>query len=250
MEGPSLFLAQEQLKPFKKQVILAAEGNTKAVDAATLVDKEVKDIFAWGKHLVFQFDTFAIRIHFLLFGTFEAEVGGAWVTGDYRRARVPRLALTFSNGQINMYNCSVKIIESKNAKKEYDFTRDIMSKKWDPTAAYTRVRKEAEEQIADVLLDQEIFAGVGNMIKNEVLSRMKVAPQRRVRDISPAKVKAIIKDAQEYSHLFLKWRKKFELRKHLLVHRKGACPYCGGKLLRAKTGKRVRWSYWCPKDQK
>jgi len=250
MEGPSLFLAQEQLKPFKKQPIQAATGNTKAIDPASLPGLVVKDIFAWGKHLVFQFEDFAIRIHFLMFGTFEAEVEGIWVTGDYRRAREARLAFTFPNGQINMYSCSVKIIESKNAKKDYDFALDIMVKQWDPVRAYKSVRAQPDEQIDDVLLDQEIFAGVGNIIKNEVLSRMKVAPHHLVKDLSPAKLKAIIADTRAFSLQFYKWRKKFELRKHLLVHRKGTCPYCGNKLMRAKTGKRVRWSYWCPVDQK
>ncbi|MEO6536850.1 MAG: endonuclease [Candidatus Paceibacterota bacterium] len=250
MEGPSLFLAQQRLKPFKGQTIKAAVGNTKAIEPGSLKGLAICDIFAWGKHLVFQFDTFAIRIHFMLFGTYEAEVEKEWVTGDYRRAREPRLAFTFSNGQINMYSCSVKILETKNAKKEYDFSIDTMSKKWDPARAYKSVRAKPDEQIADVLLDQEIFAGVGNIIKNEVLSRMKIAPQHKVGDLSPAKIKAIVKDAQVYSHLFYKWRKAFELRKHYQIYQKGVCPYCGGKVTRAKTGRRERWSYWCPIDQK
>lgn len=199
---------------------------------------------------MFQFDTFAIRIHFMLFGSFESQVENLWITGDYRRAREPRLAFTFENGQINTYSCSIKIIEGKNVKKDYDYSVDIMSSKWDAAAAYKQIRAQPTEEIADVLLDQEIFAGVGNMIKNEVLSRMKVAPQHKIKDLSPAKLKAIITDTQIFSKLFLKWRKKFELRAHLLVHRKGTCPYCGNKLLRAKTGKRERWSYWCPIDQK
>lgn len=249
MEGPSLFLAQEQLKPFKGKQIMAAHGNTKALDPSSLVGLATKDIFSWGKHLVFQFPSFAIRIHFMLFGTFEANVDGVWVTGDYRRAREARLSLTFPNGVITMFNCSVKIIESANAKKDYDFRADIMSKKWDPQLAYKKARAQPDEEIADVLLDQEIFAGVGNIIKNEVLSRMKVAPQRKVRDISPAKLKGLIADARAFSLQFYRWRKEFVLRKHLLVHQKGTCPYCAGKLMRAKTGKRQRWSYWCPVDQ-
>lgn len=249
MEGPSLFLAQGQLKPFKGKVITAAEGNTKAIDAAALVGLTAKDIFSWGKHLVFQFDGFAIRIHFMLFGTFEANVDGTWVTGDYRKARVARLSFTFPNGVINMYNCSVKVIESKNAKKDYDFRLDIMSKKWDPKLAYENVKKQPDSELADVLLDQEVFAGVGNIIKNEVLSRTKLAPQHLVRDLTPAKLKAVIKDAQDYSLQFYKWRKKFVLRKNLTVHGKGTCPYCGNKLTKKKTGKRERWAYWCPIDQ-
>ncbi len=250
MEGPSLFLAQEQLKPFKKQQVLSAEGNTKTIVPSSLVEEEIVDIFAWGKHLVFQFDTFAIRIHFMLFGTFEAEVDGVWVTGDYRRSREPRLALTFSNGRINMYSCSVKIIESKNAKKEYDFAIDIMSKQWDTERAYKSVRANPEEEVGDVLLDQEIFAGVGNIIRNEVLSLQKIAPQRKVKDISAAKLRALIDETKAYSLQFYAWRRKFELRKHYRIYQKGTCPYCGNKIIRAQTGKRQRWSYWCPVDQK
>ncbi len=249
MEGPSLFLAQQQLKPFKKQTVLTAEGNT-SLDISHLPGLTVKDIFSWGKHLVFQFDTFAIRIHFLLYGTFEAEVNGEWVTGDYRRAKTPRLAFTFANGQIKMYNCSVKFIESNHAKKDYDYRIDVMAKEWDAKHVRALVRKHLDEEIADVLLDQEIFAGVGNIIKNEVLFRQGVLPQRLVREISPVKLRAVVEDARTFSKLFLAWRKKFELRKHLVLYRKGICPKCGGKVQRGKTGVRQRWSYWCPVDQK
>ena len=103
MEGPSLFLAAEQLKPFKRQRINAVTGNSKA-GIERLDGTEIRDIFSWGKHLVFQFDTFAMRIHFMLFGTFEARVGEHWVTGDYRRAREPRVALFCDIGEINCYN--------------------------------------------------------------------------------------------------------------------------------------------------
>lgn len=249
MEGPSLFLAQEQLKPFKKRVVGGASGNTKAVDPASLVGLPVRDLFSWGKHLVFQFPDFALRIHFMLFGTFEAEVDGVWVTGDYRRAREPRLALTFQNGQFLAFNCSIKVIESRNAKKEYDFLRDIMHKSWDATGACKLVREQPNEYIADVLLDQDIFAGVGNIIKNEVLYITKVGPQQKVGDLPTKKLREIIEATREFSLQFYKWRKKFVLRKNLKVHGRGTCPYCGGKLIKKKLGKRERWAYWCPVDQ-
>jgi endonuclease-8 len=249
MEGPSLFLAQEQLKPFKGKTISEAFGNTKAVDPESLNGLVAKDIFSWGKHLVFQLPDFAIRIHFMLFGTFEAQVDDVWVTGDYRKAREPRLSFTFPNGVINMYNCSVKVIESRNAKKDYDYRIDIMSRKWDATHVYSLLKIQPKDMIADALLDQEIFAGVGNIIKNEVLSRMKLAPQHLVSDLSPAKLKAVIADTRAFSLQFYRWRKKFVLRKNLKVHGKGTCPYCGGKLTKKKVGKRERWAYWCPVDQ-
>ena len=112
MEGPSLLLAREQLRPFKGQRVLAVGGNP-SIEKERLQDLVVKDIFNWGKHLLFQFPQFALKVHFLMFGTFEADVEGETVTGDYKRSREPRLVLRFANGEIRMFSCSVKRIEER-----------------------------------------------------------------------------------------------------------------------------------------
>ena len=130
MEGPSLYLAARQLKPFKGQTVLCVSGNTK-IEKGRILKKKVKTIFSWGKHLIIQFDKFALRTHFLLFGAFEATVNDSTLTGDYRRSYTPRLQLDFENGSIKLFNCSVKFLETGNAKATYDFTIDIMSPKWD-----------------------------------------------------------------------------------------------------------------------
>jgi endonuclease-8 len=245
MEGPSLYLAEKQLQPFKGKKVLEVSGNSK-IGIERLLNQKVGDIFSWGKHLVFQFDDFAIRVHFMLFGTFEAEIEGEWVTGDYRRTKEPRLALNFENGQIKMYNCSIKLFEDPAIKQSYDFSSSIMSEKWNSKQAFSKVKKQPDEEIADMLLDQDVFAGVGNMIKNEVLSIVKVNPKRNIKDIEDQKLKEIIEVANSFSWQFYKWRQKFELTKHLKVHRRAVCPHCGERLTREKTGKRQRWAYFCP----
>ncbi len=83
-----------------------------------------------------QFDEFALRTHFLLFGAFEAQVDNSPLTGDYQRSYTPRLQLDFENGSIKLFNCSVKFLETGNAKASYDFTIDIMSPKWDSDKAF------------------------------------------------------------------------------------------------------------------
>lgn len=245
MEGPSLFLAQEQLQPFCDKKILKVYGNSK-IDQQLFDGKKVHNIFAWGKHLVFQFDEFALRVHFMLFGTFEASVKGKLVTGDYPKAQVPRLAFEFENGNIHMFNCSVKIIEGKDVKKFYDFTVDVMSKSFDLDNALQHVKQQPGELIGDVLLDQEIFAGVGNIIKNEVLWMEKIHPDRKVADISDADLKSLIQKTVEFSHQFYVWRKAFVLRKNLVIYRKKTCPRCGGPVTRQETGIRKRISHFCP----
>ncbi len=249
MEGPSLKIAKEQLKPFKGKIILKVSGNTK-IGKEKLLDLNIKDIFSWGKHLVFQFEPFAMRVHFMLFGTFEAVINGKKVTGDYKRVRIPRLELQFENGTISMFNCSIKYIEEKKLKSSYDFSVDLMSSKWDGEKAYKKILNCKNDEIADVILDQDIFAGAGNIIKNEVLGIVKVNPQTLVGTLSPRKLKEIVKAVHEYSKQFYIWRKKFVLRKHYKIYQKSTCPHCGGKVTRKKTGKRARWSFYCPQCQR
>jgi endonuclease-8 len=250
MEGPSLFLAAEQLAPFAGKKVIAVSGNTK-IGKERFAGQKVGDIFSWGKHLVFQFNDFALRVHFLLFGTFQARVKNDWVTGDYKKkSQSPRLVLEFSNGHIEMYSCSVKFIEDSRAKKTYDFSADIMAREWDPAKALQKILSYPNEQVADVLLDQDIFAGVGNIIKNEVLFLARIHPERAVGKISRPKLKKLIQITQDFSRQFYVWRKAFVLKKNLQIYRHSVCPVCGGKVIWRITGKRKRRSFYCPRCQK
>jgi endonuclease VIII len=249
MEGPSLFLAAEQLAPFINKKIRSVSGNTK-IGKERLKGKKVIDLYSWGKLLIMQFDDFALRTHFMLFGTFEATVNKIDVTGDYKRARTARLTLTFSNGEIRMFNCSVKFLEDVNYKSQLDFSQDTMSPEWDAKKALKRSLTFPDEEIGDLLLDQDIFAGVGNIIKNEVLFLTKVQPKKKIAKIPQKKLKEIIATTETFCHQFYEWRKIFMLKKNLKIYRRGVCPICGGKVKREKTGRRARWSFYCPVDQK
>jgi endonuclease VIII len=244
VEGPSIHLAAEQLRPFVGRRVRRVEGNSR-IGIERFRGKVVREIFAWGKHLVFQFDTFALRVHFMLWGTFAATVKDKSVTGDYRRSGAPRLALMFTNGEITIWSASLKFIEHARARDTYVFAADVLSDSWSPRAALKKVRAHPEEEIADVLLDQAIFAGVGNIIKNEVLFRTRTNPMTRVQDLSPARLRAIVADARAFSFRFLELRRQFALRKNLEVYGRGVCPSCGGRISRRVHGRRNRRSFFC-----
>ena len=248
MEGPSLHLAAEQLQPFAGRRIQSVSGNSK-IGIERLSGLKVNEIFAWGKHLVFQFDMFALRVHFMLWGTFAATVRKQSVTGDYRRAGPPRLVLNFPNGEITIWAASVKFVEDPHARAAYDFAADVMAQEWDGRAALAKVRTFPRAEIADVLLDQAIFAGVGNIIKNEVLFRTRVSPFAKVRDISDRKLRAIVSDARTFSLRFLELRRIFSLRKSLEIYRRSVCPRCGSKVERRVHGQRARRSFFCVRCQ-
>jgi len=249
MEGPSIHLAAEQLRPFVGRSISAVSGNSK-IGIERFRGKKLSGVFAWGKHLVFQFDTFALRVHFMLWGTFAATVDGVSVTGDYRRTSPPRLVFEFPNGEITIWSSSLKLLEEADARQEYDFSSDVLSNTWDPKAAFRKARAFPRAEIADVLLDQAIFAGVGNIIKNEVLFRTRTSPFAKVGKISNRKLKAIIGDARAFSLRFLELRRIFALRKNLEIYRRSVCPSCGGKVHRRVHVERGRRCFFCPRCQK
>lgn len=250
MEGPSLKLAAGQLQPFIGKGVLAVRGNSTKVEKERCRGQVVKDVFSHGKQLFMQFGHFALRTHFLLFGTYEAEVEGDTDTGDYVRSREPRLALTFSNGELRLFGCSLRYIEGAAVRKTLDFSTDVLAPEWDPKQALAAMAHMGGEEISDVLLDQEVFAGVGNIIKNEVLSPERISPKAKVRDLSVAKRRAIIWRTVQFSGQFLQWRRDFQLRKNLLVHARKTCPHCGGPLLHEITGKRQRRAHYCLRCQR
>ena len=125
-----------------------------------------------------------------------------------------------------------------------------MSDAWDAAAARRKLRRRPDELICDALLDQDVFAGVGNIIKNEVLFRVGVHPLTKVGSLPAEKLRAIVEQARQYSFEFLEWKKAFVLRQHWQVHNKGICPRCNGRLTRKYLGKRDRRTFWCPRCQK
>lgn len=240
-EGPSIVLLKESMQHFTGQTVITVRGNSKAgID--TLQSKVLMRIESWGKHLLLQFNsTQLLRIHFMLFGSYAI---------NERKDRNERLGLDFSNGEINFYACSVKFLEGE-IEELYDFTADVMGGKWKISTTLKRVKMYPNELIADVLLDQEIFAGVGNIIKNEVLYRTRIHPQSIVKEISDFKLKEIIKDTRVYSFQFLEWKRNYVLRKNWQVHTKQTCPKCLTPLEKVKKlGKKQRRAFFCTKCQK
>lgn len=238
-EGPSIVIAKNDAKNFIGHKVIAAAGNAK-IDVSRLEGKKLVDIKTWGKHLLLCFDGFTVRIHFLLFGSY--------LINDTKKALL-RLGLTFKNGEFNIYTASVTILES-NVDDHYDFTADIMNDGWDANAAKAKLKLMPDKQVCDALLEQEVFAGVGNIIKNEVLYRVHVHPESLTGKIPDAVLDEILTEARNYSFDFLNWKQKDELKKHWLAHTKKTCTRCNLPFIKEYTGTKKRRSYFCTNCQK
>jgi endonuclease-8 len=237
-EGPSIVILKELVASFKAKKVTAVSGNSK-VEIGRALGQTVIDFKSWGKHFLICFPTFFIRIHFLLFGSYRI---------NEERDRVPRLRLEFKKGFINFYACSVRIVQ-EDPEDVYDFTVDVMSDDWKPRAARKRLLEQPNMLVCDALLDQSLFAGSGNIIKNEVLYRIKVHPKTRVGALPSRKLGELIKEVRAYSFDFLKWKKAYVLRKHWLAHTKRTCSRCEVPLVKEYLGKHQRRTFYCRQCQ-
>ena len=101
-----------------------------------------------------------------------------------------------------------------------------------------------ERLIGDVLLDANLFSGVGNIIRNEVLYHVRIHPDSALGAIPTRKLTYMIKQTQVYSYDFLEWKKINQLAKHWEVYTKKKCPL-GHTILKEYTGKTKRRSFIC-----
>ncbi|MEJ7588043.1 MAG: endonuclease [Ferruginibacter sp.] len=181
-----------------------------------------------------------MRVHFLLFGSYLI---------NEKKDRPIRLGLTFNDGELNLYACAIRILEG-DINNLYDWTADVMNPTWDERTAIKKLKQGKDKFICDALLNQEIFAGVGNIIKNEVLYRIKIHPESAVNKLQPAKIRQIVKEVRIYSFEFLEWKKNFVLKKHWLAHAKKMCTRCKLPLVKKYTGTGLRRSFFCTNCQK
>ncbi len=189
----------------------------------------------WGKHFLICFADFSVRIHFLLFGKYAV---------NDQKLSPARLSLQFRKGEINFYSCSVKFIE-EDLNEVYDWSTDVLSDEWDAKKAKKKMLAKGETLVADALLDQNVFAGVGNIIKNEVLYRCRIHPENKVADLPARKSSEMIRQAREYSFDFLEWKQAFVLKKNWKAHTKKTCSHCGGVITKKYLGKTNRRSFFC-----
>ena len=160
---------------------------------AWIKGQKLLDIQTYGKHLFFIFKTGTVDVHLMLFGRI--------IVND--RKNVNRsFYLNFGKEEINGYVVKAKKLEGK-WQDIYDSRIDILSKDFDKAYVKKLLKEKAEETIDDVLMDQDIFAGVGNKIRNEALYRAGIHPESITGKIPAAKTNKLIDEVVKYAGIFL-----------------------------------------------
>jgi endonuclease VIII len=190
-EGPSILHLKNQLAPFIGKKVTKA-GGYGPMDTKWINGKNLLDIRTWGKHLLFVFKNGSVKVHLGLFG-------GVLVN---ERKKVNRsFFLEFSKGEINGYVVRAQKLTAP-LDEIYNWRVDILSSQFDPAYIKTLLQKQNDKNIDDVLMEQEIFSGVGNIIRNEALYRAGIHPLSVTGKIPAAKITTLIKEVVNYARLF------------------------------------------------
>ncbi|CAH0348777.1 DNA-formamidopyrimidine glycosylase family protein [Aquabacterium sp. CECT 9606] len=239
-EGPSIVILKELAAGFAGKTIVKAEGRA-LIDKTRLVQQPILAIRSWGKHFLIELPGLTVRIHLLMFGSYRIN--------ERKADAVPTLQLQFAHGEeLNFYTCSVKFVEGALG-DTYDWRADVMADEWDPKLALKKLVAMPQTLACDALLDQTVFSGVGNIIKNEVLFRIRVHPLSNLGAMPAAKLRELLKEARVYSFEFLAWKKAFVLKQHWLAHTKAMCPRRAIPFHKGKLGLTQRRSFYCERCQ-
>lgn len=229
-EGTQVRIYKEMLKKYKPRYL--------------------KDVFKVGKQLFLVLkDGTIYKIHFLLYGRLAINSG---------KSR-PKLRLIFGKDTLNFYSSVKKLTPTQLQKLELDPSLDPTDTKFKTSKSITSfkayIKKHPKEIIADTLMNQDLFPGVGNIIKNESLYLAKINPNRKVQTLSEKDVKKIISSLRKFSNKFYKAEKvemgykRLRSGKFLNVYLGGTCPKTGEKIVRKRIGKLKRMTMWCPSHQ-
>jgi endonuclease-8 len=236
---------------------------SRAVEMRGLRGRAVARVEAIGKHLVIAFDEgSAVRVHLGIAGSWRHRTRAS--TAALAQAE---LALQTARGA---WLCRARTIEwtrARFAASGRALTRlgpDLLAAAPDLDAVFARARQaqHAARPIGELLLDQTIAAGLGNVYKCELLFLHGVHPWARVDAVDDATLHAIFADAMKWLRANVgrtrtttadlsRGERPARGRGRLWVYGRWrrACYRCGAVIEQRRQRPSLRPTYWCPRCQ-
>jgi formamidopyrimidine-DNA glycosylase len=244
-----------------------------------LIGKEILDVKRRGKNILFFLSSGKILlIHqkltgHLLFGIWKKE-GGIWkskIKGPLAEDPMNRflhLIFFFKDGwQLALSDlrkfAKVEILTKEELEKEMEkLGPEPLDKDFTFEKFKERILRKKNGKIKQVLMDQEVIAGIGNIYSDEILWRAKIHPFKKVGKLSEEELKRIYKAMKEILPKAIEvggesisdYRRPsgekggFDLLRKVYRREGEKCFRCGAKIKRVKLGQRS--AHFCPVCQK
>ncbi len=213
-----------------------------------LAGRVVTAVTPYGKHLTIVVDDGTeLRVHRGIRGSFTATAradGEAWLARlSPGRAS---LALIVADAVYLWRDArTVEISPRRGARRGIAVAQlglDVLADDFDSRLAASRARLHATRIVCDVLLDQRVVAGIGNIYKNEALFLCRIDPRAPISVLTDAQLDALYATANRLM--------KVSSRDFFVYGRTGEpCRTCRTTLQLAQLGDPPRWTWSCPQCQ-
>ncbi len=242
---------------------------TRFDDDTPLAGQTIEGVEPRGKWLL---------IHFSGGGTLATHMlmSGSWhIYRPGERWQQPRanMRIVLENSEYVAVGFSVPVAKMLRAQDVERMLRippqsiDVLSEEFDAAEVARRVARHGAEEIADVLLHQEVMAGVGNEFKSEICFLAAINPFVRVAELAPQTLASLVdlsrrlvranvlEDCADaivtYGGLHRRTTHSSNPRERVWVYgRQGEpCRRCGAEIECRKQGPDARVTFWCPQCQ-
>src|SRR5271156_3788061 len=167
-------------------------------DDAPVTGRVIDKVESRGKWLLIYFSGDLILVTHML-------MSGSWhIYRPGERWRLPRsqMRVVIRTGQYEAVAFAVPVARfhtARSLERSSAIPRlgpDLLKSAFAEDEARARIRANATEQIANVLLDQKVMAGIGNVFKSEICFVCGIHPFRLVSSLSDSEVDCLIDSAR------------------------------------------------------
>ena len=273
-EGPSIKNMGDMLRAaLDGQRIIAARSRFKKAKAedwpSHIIGQTVTEVRSYGKNLFIVLSNgYNIYSHMLMWGSWHIyPQGAAWD----KEERLARLVLETADNVAVLFNAPVcdlippgGLVTHKTAQMGPDLLAPDAD--FDAQEVWRRLRlpENAERELGAAIMDQFIVAGIGNILKSEILFQAGIHPLRPAGSLSPAEFETFIGHSRSlirrsyeqgsFNHAFLPPDLlPAEVHSNNLgyVYRRRTkpCYVCGTAIEMVRQGDLKRMTWYCPHCQ-
>ncbi|XP_068388318.1 endonuclease 8-like 3 isoform X2 [Eschrichtius robustus] len=202
-----------------------------------------------GKELFMYFGPKALRIHFGMKGSLVINP----VKSKNKNGLSPVFEVQLTKDLICFFDSSVEIRNSAESQERIRMMEelDVCSPNFSFSRAESEVKKQRGRMLCDVLMDQKVLPGVGNIIKNEALFDSGLHPAVKVCQLTHEQIHHLVKMIRDFSLLFYRCHKAGSaVSNHYKVYKRPNCGQCCCKITVCRLGENKRMTYFCPHCQK
>ena len=242
-EGDALHRAARRLQALVGERVEVEAPHPRAraaVDVADLDGRRLETVEAIGKNLVLRFEGgLVLRSHL--------RMSGRWTVRprDTPRSGRPWLVLRGAAAEGVLWNGPVL---ERHTRALARLGPDILGSPPDFDAMLARMRTtDGARRLGEVVQDQSLVAGIGNMWMAESLWRARVSPWLRLREVAEQDRARVLEVAAALMRSAVDAGREPPKQVHGRVGR--ACRRCGTPIRSYGQGEANRVAYWCPTCQ-